>query len=114
MSRDAFVATISSLDSWIERKNRLLNPAGKIASLLKRFQGFSIMGVGLTLKPGERVESFKPLPSRDHSALIRLLKEFGDAGNRIRIVIDDPDRLFTRGSTFDPQLLAGYILGTSQ
>lgn len=98
---------------WAERTKLLFNPTQKIGALLNRFQGFSVMGVGLTLRPGERIETFQPLQRDDLQELVRVLKDFGASGRKIRVVIDDPDRLFTRGTNFDPHLLAGYILGTN-
>jgi hypothetical protein len=98
---------------WAERKRALLNPRRRIARLLERFQGFSIMGAGLTLRPGERVQTFQPLPRQDVQDILELLRSILTSDRYLRVVIDDPDRLFTKGTTFDPHLLAGYILGTN-
>lgn len=102
------------LGDWLIRKEKVLKASSQAVGLLKRFQGLSVLGCGLTLRPGEKIQSFDPLPAKETSGITELLREFGKSGRRLRIVIDDPDRLFSRGSTFDPHLLAGYILGTNQ
>jgi GTPase SAR1 family protein len=102
-----------SLRGWLVRKEKLLDAKGKVLSLLKRFQGLSIMGVGLSLKPGEAPQRFMPLTASELEEVAGVLDEFGRNGPKIHIVIDDPDRLFTKGTNFDPHLLAGYILGTN-
>jgi hypothetical protein len=102
----------SSLHDWIGRKNAILKPLGKISSMLKGMEGFSILGAGLNFKPAAS-DSFEPLTRHEEAQLCDLLQKFGGMGHRLRIVVDDPDRLFTRGATFDPQLLAGYILGAN-
>ena len=38
----------NDLPGWIDRKNKILDPKGKAFDLLKRFQGFSILGAGLS------------------------------------------------------------------
>lgn len=98
---------------WLRRKEKLLDASGKVARLLKRFQGLSLMGVGLNFKAGEAPQRFSPLTKPETDELESILDDFGQNGPGIHIIIDDPDRLFTKGTSFDPHLLAGYILGTN-
>lgn len=102
-----------SLSLWLKRKEKLIDAGGKISGLFKRFQGLSLMGVGLNFKAGETPQRFSPLSKSETGELESILDEFGSNGPSIHIVIDDPDRLFTKGTSFDPHLLAGYILGTN-
>ncbi|RYG58095.1 MAG: hypothetical protein EON56_00720 [Alphaproteobacteria bacterium] len=102
-----------SLSLWLKRKEKLLDASGKVHALFKRFQGLSLMGVGLNFKAGETPQKFSPLTKPELDELESILDEFGQNGPKIHIIIDDPDRLFTKGTSFDPHLLAGYILGTN-
>jgi hypothetical protein len=103
----------SGIPAWIDRKNKLFAPGSRALEILKRFQGLSIMGVGLTLRAPDNNSAFEPVTSDEADEVLDLLKSFNGGDRRLRVVIDDPDRLFTKGTTFDPHLLAGYILGTN-
>lgn len=97
---------------WIRKRSALLNPSEKVGDVLRRFTGLSILGCGIEWN-GEkgRAGNFQLTPQED-TKVLDLLKEAGATGIKVRVVLDDPDRLFTRAGQLDANLMAGYILGT--
>jgi energy-coupling factor transporter ATP-binding protein EcfA2 len=107
----------SRLTAWIERKAAIFKPGTVAVDLLKRLRGLQILGCGLEIgDASERGNEFKlqRIPTVESSAIWSLLTDFQSYNIRIRIVVDDPDRLFTHNGKGDPHLLAGYILGTNE
>lgn len=98
---------------WLERRNEILAPGSRLDQALKRSQGLAVMGIGLSVRTPDASTGFDPITTDDVSGVMELLREFNGSGHKLRIVVDDPDRLFTKGTSFDPHLLAGYILGTN-
>ncbi|WP_454761723.1 P-loop ATPase, Sll1717 family [Caulobacter segnis] len=107
----------SSLAPWTERKTAIFNPGSMTVDLLKRFRGLQILGCGFEIgDPVDRSNDLKirHIPEVENSSVWSLLEDFKNYNIQIRIVIDDPDRLFTFNGKGDSDLLAGYILGTNE
>lgn len=107
----------SNLAPWAERKAAIFKPGTVAVDLLKRFRGLQILGCGFEIgDSADRDHSLKirQIPKADNSAIWSLLEDFQKYNIQIRIVVDDPDRLFTFNGKGDPDLLAGYILGTNE
>lgn len=109
-------AVQATLAEWIERKDQLFSPGTDAFGVLEKHRGLSILGCGLELGQAatrERALRIRSLPEAESEAILSLLQSFSEFGLKIRIVIDDPDRLFDHGGKPDRELLAGYILGTN-
>jgi hypothetical protein len=100
-----------SLSSWFGRKERLLR-GSRLASLLSTVNNLSVMGIGVGWK-GDDDKVFEPISDTEDRSVQNLLSSLNGSGLRVRIVVDDPDRLFAAGHVVDAHLLAGYILGTN-
>lgn len=96
---------------WIQR-SAILDPKSRIGSALRRFKGFSILGCGIQWNGERSGEVDFALTAQDDSNVLNLLRTATARGLRVRVVLDDPDRLFTRQGSLDSNLMAGYILGT--
>lgn len=85
----------------------LLRTAGRKISDIN----ISIIGIGLTVQR----DNSKPeglIPEKDISNARRLLTDICKSGVRIRMVIDDPEEVFSLGSGLDVQMLAGFCLAS--
>jgi hypothetical protein len=94
---------MNSVGSFVE----LLRAAGRKISDFN----ISIIGIGLTIQR----DHSKPeglLPEKDISNARRLLTDICKSGIKIRMVIDDPEEVFSRGSGLDVQMLAGFCLAS--
>jgi len=103
--------------AWIKRKSALLKPGSGLLKLLGRFRGVSVLGCGLEIgapEGGGRSFKIHRISAEEDAGIWDLLSDFQQYGIKIRIVLDDPDRLFTHDGKSDPHLLAGYILGTNE
>lgn len=97
---------------WWRQRAAILDPRERVGSALRRFKGFSILGCGIQWNGEKTGEAEFSLTAQDDSKVIELLRRATEKGLRVRVVLDDPDRLFTRQGGLDANLMAGYILGT--
>lgn len=102
-------------DRWVARKAQVLKVGTKLADAVSRFRGVSAFGFGISIGEARKKEhdDFGLISEEENDALWNLIEDFGAAGLRLRVVIDDADRLFSRGTEFNPHLLAGYMLGAN-
>ena len=106
-----------NIDSYAEKiaiKNQISKPFSALASLVKSFQGISILGCGVSFKALDKTKgkALEPLPKSQTDPAIEILKKFTDRGFRIEVVTDDADRIFG-GHELDKHLLGGFILGSN-
>lgn len=97
---------------------KLLDSASKLVHNYKEalkkylgwFGGISILGCGLTIKKQETpvlvgLGRKQPGPQPD-----KLLKQICDSGVRLRIVVDDPENVFSSSRELDTHLVGGFLL----
>jgi len=90
--------TQSYLD-WIKKK------AGRVKAL-----GASILGCGFSITKDDAPTLVGLLPDKDIEDARRTLKKICAAGVQIRIVVDDPELVFSAGRELDTDLVGGFCL----
>jgi len=91
-----------TVDSFLEK----LKSAGrKIIGF-----GISIVGIGLTLHKDSPEEPEGLIPEKDISKAFDILTAICKSGVKIRIVIDDPEEVFSLGAGMDINMIGGFCL----
>jgi len=88
-------------------KDILKNAAGQ-------FSGISILGFGFTLNKPDTPLLVGLCPENEISAAKKILQDICRAGVRIRIVIDDPELVFSATQDLDTHLIGGLFLAAIQ
>ncbi|MDP3379119.1 MAG: hypothetical protein Q8S53_12215 [Brevundimonas sp.] len=97
---------------WLKRRAALLSETGAVGKVLRRFKGFSVLGCGMQWNAEASDEADFSLSPQDDNRVLEHLRAATSAGINIRVVLDDADRLFTRQTKLDVELMSGYVLGT--
>lgn len=82
----------------------------KLKKLAGRFGGISILGCGFTLTEGRTPVLVGLRKDKDIKDALNLLKKICDYGIKFRIVVDDPDYVFSAGRKLDTHLIGGFCL----
>lgn len=92
-----------------------LRKAGKeVLNRLKDFGGLSILGCGFQLNSKGQLEIARLIPKEDDSNAETLLQTIANSGLKIRLVFDDPDRVFFKSENTNANLVAGLCLAALQ
>lgn len=94
---------------------------GHVDSFLKnlkkwggKFGGISILGCGFNLHKADQPILSGLVERTEENAAIETLKRICDAGVKMRLVIDDPEDIFTASSQLDKSLLGGLWLAAAR
>lgn len=81
---------------------------------LKQFGGLSILGCGFQLNKKGEVEIAQLVPNKQENKAEKVLSGIADCGVKLRLVFDDPDRVFSTENVTNPGLVAGLCLAGRQ
>jgi hypothetical protein len=82
----------------------------KVKSAAGRVSGISVLGCGLTVSPGKDKVPVGLTQDDGGAKAVRLLKTICGQGVRIRIVVDDPEQVFSASQQLDPHLVGGFCM----
>src|SRR5262249_51153632 len=75
-----------------------------------RFGGISILGSGFTIRSAETPVAVGLREDKDVNAASETLEEICSKGIEIRIVVDDPEQVFSASRELDTHLVGGFCL----
>lgn len=75
-----------------------------------RFNGISLLGVGFTLAKADAPVLVGLRQDRDVASALETLRSICASGVRVRIVVDDPEQVFSAGRVLDTHLIGGFCL----
>lgn len=81
-----------------------------LKSVAGRFGGVSILGFGFTIHHPDTPVAVGLREERDITDAFNLLKELCASGVKIRIVVDDPEHVFSAHRELDTHLIGGFCL----
>ena len=80
-----------------------------LKSVASRFGGLSLIGCGFTVRQADAVVAIG-LGKQSEVNAPRVLKAVCEAGIKIRIVVDDPEQVFSASRELDTHLIGGFCL----
>jgi len=116
---EALRAISSSRDSLKNKVSKVLldkatrqvkSYVDSLKSLAGRFGGISILGCGFTLTKGDTPVLVGMRKDKEIAESLVVLREICEKGIKIRIVVDDPELVFSASRDLDTQLIGGFCL----
>lgn len=95
-----------------EAKKHVDSYAGMLKKIVKTFSGFgvSVLGSGFTLPTGTVQVAVGLRPDSEVEKALSTLKAVCASGIKIRIVVDDPEHVFSASRDLDVHLVGGFCL----